>query len=331
SDAVILKKTNYSLKPKILKKNEEFIIADKATLANTLSTDLHKGFIFQLQKNEEIFGGGERALSLNRRGHLLQLYNNPWYGYSEGAENLNYSVPFFTSNKGYALFFDNVAKSYVDIGKKNSDLLEYGTESGALIVYIILGDDYKAILKNFYELTGTQPLPPRWALGNLMSRFGYTSEKQVKDIYERMQTEKIPVDAVIFDLFWFGDSIKNGMGNLDWVNKQKWPNPKKMIDYFHQNKVKTILVTEPFVVKNTLAYPSSKPYLSIDSNGKPYEIEDFYFGNAGLIDIFRKDAQNWFWKYYDKQMKLGVEAWWGDLGEPEKHPTNMFHQLKDVG
>lgn len=30
-------------------------------------------------------------------------------------------------------------------------------------------------------------------------------------------------------------------------------------------------------------------------------------------------------------MQMGVEAWWGDLGEPEKHPANMYHNLRDLG
>jgi len=45
-------------------------------------------------------------------------------------------------------------------------------------------------------------------MGNFMSRFGYTSEKQVKEIAFKMRSEYMPYDAVIFDLFWFGDSIK---------------------------------------------------------------------------------------------------------------------------
>ena len=30
-------------------------------------------------------------------------------------------------------------------------------------------------------------------------------------------------------------------------------------------------------------------------------------------------------------MLNGGEAWWGDLGEPEKHPANLYHNLKDFG
>lgn len=291
----------------------------------------YKGFQIHLQDDEQIFGGGERALPLNRRGHQFNLYNNPWYGYGEGANNLNYSVPFFTSNKGYGLFFDNPSKGYADIGKTNPNIFEVGFESGELNVYIIQGKNYPEILESYHQLTGTQPLPPRWALGNLMSRFGYTSEQQVKAIAVKMKAAHIPVDAIIFDLFWFGDSIKGTMGNLDWVNKQVWPNPTKMIQDFKKDHIQTVLITEPFILKSSLNYQESKFFHAVDSNRKPYLLTDFYFGEAGLIDIFRKDAQQWFWNKHKQQMNKGVEAWWGDLGEPEKHPSTVFHNLKDLG
>jgi len=44
-------------------------------------------------------------------------------------------------------------------------------------------------------------MPPRWALGNLMSRFGYTSQEQATSIVKQMKDEKFPLDAIIFDLF----------------------------------------------------------------------------------------------------------------------------------
>jgi len=30
-------------------------------------------------------------------------------------------------------------------------------------------------------------------------------------------------------------------------------------------------------------------------------------------------------------MKIGVDGWWGDLGEPERHPSSLQHQLYDFG
>lgn len=290
-----------------------------------------RGFNFSLAKGEKIFGGGERAIPLDRVGHKINLYNAPAYGYGEGAENLNYSVPFITSSRHYALFFDNVAKGYLDIGKSSAGILQYGTVSGDLTFYYITGADYPDLLSSYHLLTGTQPLPPRWAMGTFMSRFGYVSESQATEIYDKMKAENVPFDAVIFDLFWFGDSVKGTLGNLDWVNKEKWPHPQKMIADFKNDGVQTILITEPYILKNTLAYDAFKPYLAVDSTGALYTLDKFYFGKGGLIDLFQKDAQRLFWKYYQKQMNIGVEGWWGDLGEPENHPADVYHKLKDLG
>jgi oligosaccharide 4-alpha-D-glucosyltransferase len=335
SDAVLLKPQLLNALPAAIKMDGEQIIIGnnhKLYLSGTFHEDEnYRGFKFSLQPGEMMFGGGERALPLNRRGQRFNLYNNPWYGYSFPADNLNYSVPFFMSSHGYGLFFDNASKGYADIGKENEDILRVGFKSGELNVYVILGNDYKTMLTSFHKLTGTQPLPPRWALGNFMSRFGYTSQEQVNTIAAAMKAENMPVDAVIFDLFWFGDSIKQTMGNLDWVNKTKWPNPKQMISDFRKDNINTILITEPFVVEASTNYQASKQFHAVDSANNPFVLTDFYFGRGGLIDIFRKDAKDWFWTKHKGQMDIGVEAWWGDLGEPEKHPATMKHNLKDLG
>ncbi len=330
SDAVIRGKASAFNALPLRVSSDSVFIDGRLYISGVHHSNEFRGFRFHLSEREMIFGGGERALPLNRRGYRLNLYNNPWYGYGEGADNLNYSVPFFTSSEGYGLFFDNASKAYADIGSSNKNVLEYGAVSGELNVYIMLGN-YKQVLRSYHLLTGTQPLPPMWAFGNLMSRFGYTSERQVKDILDKMDKERMPVDAVIYDLFWFGDSIKGTLGNLEWVNKYNWPQPRKMIKDLKKDGIQTILVTEPFFVETSKNYASSKPYLAVDSNHKPYLLTDFYFGRGGLIDIFRKDAQQWFWQFYKKQMNNGVESWWGDLGEPEKHPTDLYHDLRDQG
>ena len=331
SDAVILKPLLRQAPVAIDSNMTMTIPGFKSTLVRTIKTELGYGFKISLAENERVYGGGERALPLNRRGYAFDLYNNPWYGYGEGADNLNFSVPFFISSAGYGIFFDNPSRGRVDIGKSDSTNFIASFFSGELNMFFIPGNNQAEILSNYHKLTGTQPLPPRWALGNFMSRFGYTSTKQAEDIAAEMKKQHIPFDAIIFDLFWFGDSIKQTMGNLQWVNKQKWPDPKGMISGFNKQHINSILITEPFILKSSLNYNNSKQFHAVDNWGKPYMLTDFYFGNGGLIDIFRNDAKDWFWKQHVPQMNNGVEAWWGDLGEPEKHPKDLYHNLKDMG
>jgi oligosaccharide 4-alpha-D-glucosyltransferase len=56
-----------------------------------------------------------------------------------------------------------------------------------------------------------------------------------------------------------------------------------------------------------------------------YIDKQFYFGAGSLIDIFKPEARDWFWQKYKKQIDIGVAAWWGDLGEPESHPADIWH------
>lgn len=296
-----------------------------------ITEGLNNGFSFELMPGEQIFGGGERAIPMNRRGHRLNLYNRPSYAYGMGEENLNYSLPFFMSSRGYGIFFDNPSKGFADIAKSDANRMSVGFESGELTFYLIPGKNPEEILKRYTSMIGTQPIPARWVFGNFMSRFGYRSEAQIRDIKAKMKADRIPMDAIIIDLFWFGDSIQNYVGNLEWVNRKAWPNPKKMIADFTADSINTVLITEPYTVKGTLNYDESAPFLATDSLGKVYTLQHFYFGKGGIIDMFRNDAKDWFWSKYKRQMDIGVSGWWGDLGEPENHPEDVYHNLKDLG
>ncbi len=224
------------------------------------SQDNNRGFRFMLSDGEKWLGGGERAIPMDRRGYKINLYNSPAYGYGLGADNLNFSVPVLISSNGYALFFDNPSKGYFDIGLTEKSTLEAGFVSGELNFYVVFGKNLDEIMFNYTSLTGRQPLPPRWALGNFVSRFGYRSEAQVKDVVAKMQAAQFPIDGLIFDLFWFGDDIKGTLGNFDWVNTTKWPNPKNMLTQFRQQNIKSILITEPFFLKGTRNYAEAVPF-----------------------------------------------------------------------
>jgi alpha-glucosidase (family GH31 glycosyl hydrolase) len=67
--------------------------------------------------------------------------------------------------------------------------------------------------------------------------------------------------------------------------------------------------------------------LGTDSTGKPLTY-NFYFGNTGLLDVFQPHVKTWFWNEYKKLIDVGVSGIWGDLGEPEVHPSEMFHGNK---
>jgi alpha-glucosidase (family GH31 glycosyl hydrolase) len=292
--------------------------------------DTLSGFRFQLEDDERIYGAGFRTTPTNRRGQRFELYNQAHYGYSLDAPNLNFSVPFVMSSNGYGLLFDNAQKGFLDIDSTRKNTLEFSSIGGRMAYYVIAGQEYDSILYNYHQLTGFQPMPPRWALGNLQSRFGYESQEEAEAVVGQMIQSGFPIDALIIDLFWFGkgDHDVFYMGALDWYDST-WPEPKRMIKNFKGKGVKTILITEPYVLPESrnFEYLSDAGMLGKDSTGSTYILDKFWFGPGGIFDIFNPEMQQWFWDKYKAQIENGVAGWWGDLGEPENHPPGVIHEV----
>ncbi len=279
---------------------------------------------FALAKDEKIMGGGQRVLGMDRRGHRLSLYNKPAWVENETYE-ANFSMPGYVSSNKYMLMFDNAAKGTMDIGATEADTLSFETVGGRSAYYIVAAPSFAGIVENYTALTGRQPMPPRWAMGYIASRFGYRSEQQVRDTIDLFDQAKLPVDGIVIDLYWFGKDIQGHMGKLDWDYKF-WPTPIEMMDDLRDKGVNTILITEPYILTTSDRWQDAEEADVIAKNeaGEPYKF-DFYFGNTGLLDLFDNKAKDWFWDIYQHHTDSGVAGWWGDLGEPEVHPDDIIH------
>ena len=306
---------------------------DKELLTEQMAyfrSDNKRGFDFKLTEHEKILGGGQRVLGMNRRGHRMPLYNRAHYGYGLTSNQMNFSLPMIMSNKKYSILFDNTAKGNLDIGKTTKDTLSFEAVSGRTAYIVFSGNSYPNLIKHYVEVTGKQPMPPRWALGHFLSRFGYRTENEVRNIVQRTIEEGFPVDAIILDLYWFGPDITGHMGNLAW-DKTAFPTHQDMLDDLIELGVMPILVTEPFILTNSLKWSDAVENKALITNdqGEPYRY-DFYFGNTGLIDVFDESSRQWFWDIYADLFNQGVAGTWGDLGEPEVHPDDSLHYVSEI-
>lgn len=302
--------------------NDKTLISERKGFVQTDST--YK-LDFSIDSDEVLYGGGARVLGMNRRGNRLKMYNQADYGYTTHSELMNYTLPMFLSSKQYAVLFDNASVAFLDLDSKNNNSLHYETISGIPNYHVIAGADWYDLLKQYTALTGRQPIPPRWSLGNFSSRFGYHTQEETEGVVNKYFEDSIPLDAVVLDLYWFGPEITDYMGDLNWYD-ENWPEPQKMMSGFKQKGVKTVLVTEPFILTTSKRWGEAvnQNVLGTGLAGKPYTY-GFYFGNTGLIDIFKPKARQWFWDKYKELAEQGVGGWWGDLGEPEVHPSGLQH------
>ncbi|MDP4596304.1 MAG: DUF4968 domain-containing protein [Crocinitomicaceae bacterium] len=279
-----------------------------------------------IQSDEKLMGAGARALGMNRRGYRLQLYNRAHYGYETHSELMNFTMPIFMSDRLYMVHFDNPETGYLDLDAAKNNHVRFEAIGGRMCYQIIAGQDWKEITTEWTYLSGRQPMPPRWAFGNFASRFGYHSEAEAREVVQTFRTEQIPLDAIIFDLYWFGKTIQGTLGNLSFY-RDSFPDPKQMMSDFKQNGVKTVLITEPFILNTSKNWQitDSLGLLGTNAAGKSLTY-DFYFGHTGLLDIYKPETKKWFWQVYKDLHDMGASGIWGDLGEPEVHPADMKHK-----
>lgn len=285
--------------------------------------DGHKELDFKIDSAQSIYGLGSHALKSNRKGELLENYHQAHYGYTTGEKNLNISVPFFVTDQHYGVYFDNYGSGTFDLGKANADAIKYQTNTGVASYFMIGGNNYDEILNNYTNLTGKQPLPPRWILGFMQSRFGYRSQQEMMDIAARTKADGFPIDAMILDLYWYADDI-SGIGNMDWY-KKTFPDAPKMMADLRKMGIKTIPITQTFATLKSTNYQSSvqNKLFAGGINEYPYVLKKFWAGPASLLDVFKPETQQYLWRNYKARIKEGVAGFWTDLGEPEMHSDSM--------
>ena len=304
----------------------KLLLAEEQGYVQNADSQQH-GFRFALTPGEKLLGGGERVLGMDRRGQKFPLYNKAHYGYSTESSQMYFSLPLLLSSNKYMLLFDNSAKGEADLGATDKNVLQFSAEGGRSSYVVVAGDSYPQLVSNYTALTGRQPLPARWTLGNYASRFGYHSEAEARAVVQKFRDAKLPLDAIVLDLYWFGPDIQGHMGNLDW-DRTAFTNPEQMLADFSADGINTILVTEPFVLTTSKRWQQAVAAGAIAKglDGEPKTF-DFYFGNTGLIDVFSEQGQNWFWQIYQGLTEQGVAGVWGDLGEPEVHPEDTVHAI----
>jgi len=280
---------------------------------------------FTLNQDDHFYGTGERGTNMDRRGQAFDSYNTQNYGYSSALSTMNTNIPFITTSGGYALYFENTYPGHFDFGVSHASQFTYNVAGGELSYFVLVAPTVADQLERYTWLTGRQPLPPRWAFGFLQSKYGYQSQTEATSIVQTMRQKQIPCDAIILDLYWY-----QAMGDLAW-NTSAWPQPFTMMSDFLAQGIKTIVITEPYVVQSSINFSeaSSNAYLAKDSLDQPYLLSNWWSCgcNAGLLDISNPAAQTWWWNKHPGFFGTELSGIWTDLGEPETHPQDMVHYL----
>ena len=286
----------------------------------------YRGIQHNVDPNDGLYGMGSHAIPFNRCGHNLIMYNSNHFGYEFWKESLNANIPLFVFGSKYAILGDNFTKSFGGSLRDRLNIFRYYANYRSVDLYLIASSGHDNILKEYANLTGFQPLPPRWALGYLQSSAGYFSSSQVEKVVQDMKQADFPMDAMIIDYGWFGTGKQ--MGNFEWQT-EKWNNPKEFVSSLKQQGIKTVLMSEPNISKYSFNYQHCLDAELLCKDKSDTVPLDRFIGTEGsLIDLTKEKSRQWMAEQYERvTLRDSIAGWWCDLGEPEPHSPELIHEL----
>ncbi|MBT2723740.1 TIM-barrel domain-containing protein [Bacillus sp. ISL-46] len=281
----------------------------------------------KLDTDEHFFGLGmdRDSQSFDRRGQRIVMNNAMKGGY--GGNTSDISGTFFTSTKGYGLYFDNTYENVTfDMGATDTEKYTFHSPNGEMVYYFIAGEsktNLTDIMKSFANLTGTPPMPPQWTLGYIQSKFGYKSWAEVNKVADTFREKQIPLDGMILDAYWAKD---NHYFDMTW--SEAFANPKESMEALEKKGVKMVPLVDPYVqiTANTFNEGDKNGYFVQDTSGNTI-IYDAWYGKSGLVDFTNPKAVEWFNAQVKSLHDAGVKGYWIDLNEPEIATDSIRHQF----
>jgi alpha-glucosidase len=279
-----------------------------------------------MPQDESYFGFGEKAGYLARKWKAMSMWNSDIPAYHADTDPLYQTIPFFygiRNGTAYGIFFDNTYFSYFNMGKENPDQYSFGALGGELNYYFIYGPTPSGVLEKFSHLTGTMPLPPKWAIAYQQCRYSYYPESRVREIASTFRSKKIPCDVIYLDIDYM-----DGYRCFTW-DTTRFPNPKKLVGDLSEDGFKIVTIIDPGIKQEEgywvydegikgnhfVKYPDGRYF-----SGKVWP------GMCVFPDFTRRETRAWWGTLYKGLVETGIKGFWNDMNEPSVFdvPTKTF-------
>jgi alpha-glucosidase len=246
----------------------------------------------------------------------------------------------------YGLFLDNVYQQRWDFEAFWWSVRMFGDQ---VRFYLLSGPDLSDIRKDYLELVGTPPVPPRKAFGLWVSEFGYDNWGQIDALRDGLRAAGFPVDGFVLDLNWFGgvvldDPTRSRMGTLDWDQSQSdgngyfFPDPGQVVRDYAADHLGLAVIEESYLADTTDTFSQMPAALSAyrrtgetcDPAQQGSAVTDVtgFWGKGRMVDWSDPEAGRWI---HDRRrrpnlVQKGVTVHWTDLGEPERFEGSACYE-----
>ncbi|NXC50571.1 MGA protein, partial [Penelope pileata] len=224
----------------------------------------------------------------------------------------------------------------MDVTFQPTPALTYRTIGGILDFYIVLGPTPEAVVQQYTALVGRPVMPPYWALGFQLCRYGYESDAEIAQLVEDMKAAGIPYDVQYTDI----DYMERQM---DFTLSPHFTGLPALVDKIRGEGLRFIPILDPAIAANETDYPAFTRGVQQDVFIKWPNSNDIIFGkvwpdlpnvvvndsldwdtqvelfraHAAFPDFFRNSTVAWWWaELQELYQSLKYDGLWIDMNEP---------------
>lgn len=302
---------------RVSEEHKKLLMSEGHTFAEKKKENVFE-ILKKLQGTEHFYGLGDKTGFLDKRHYEYEMWNtDDPTPHVDSYKALYKSIPFFmtlTDTHVYGIFVDNTYKGYFNMGQESEEYYWFGCEGGNLDYYYIAGDSLAGVLGGYTYLTGTCPVPQKWALGYHQSRWGYMNQEDVEQIADGMRENDIPCDSIHFDIDYMQDYKV-----FTWNESRYHGDAKACLAGLTKRGFKPVTINDPGVKKedgyHIYEEGAANGYFAKTPEGDTY-INAVWPGDAAFPDFGNPNVRNWWGDHQQFLIERGVRGIWNDMNEP---------------
>ncbi|XP_026743419.1 neutral alpha-glucosidase AB-like isoform X1 [Trichoplusia ni] len=297
---------------------------------------------FSFPEADNVYGIPEHtdklALRTTTSGDPYRLYNLDVFEYELDSRMAIYgAIPVVYSHgpkRTAGVFWHNSAETWVDVvnyadstvvsslvnlvtgGQKRRVDTRFISESGIVDAFVFLGEKPADVFRQYTQLTGSAPIPPKFSLAYHQCRWNYVDEADVRGVDDNLDNYDIPADVI-----WLDIEYTDRKKYFTW-DPIKFPHPSDMVANLTAKGRKLVVIVDPHVKREAGYFlhedATELGYYVKDKDGKDYE-GWCWPGSSSYLDFFDPAVSKYNSERYLFENFPGTSKdvhLWNDMNEP---------------
>ncbi|NXH48843.1 LYAG glucosidase, partial [Dicaeum eximium] len=204
--------------------------------------------------------------------------------------------------------------------------LTWRTIGGVLDFYIFLGPDPNMVIQQYQQVIGFPAMPPIWALGFHLCRWGYGSSNETWQTVRAMRNYQIPQDGQ-----WNDIDYMDGYRDFT-LDSQKFASLPSLVEDLHKHGQRYVMILDPGISSSS-PHGSYWPFdeglrrgLFLNtSQGQPL-IGQVWPGSTAFADFSNPDTHQWWLENLQHfYAHVPFDGLWIDMNEPSNFMDGSEH------